>query len=186
MKKIALALLMTLAVNNAFEICAGGETLESQKPTIEENIQKDQDQVQSTSKKDILKGFAGLGLAGLFGYLAYSCGNKSVAHYELTHYYDKLQTITESFYKHGPQRIFQLIPDSTAKKFFKKNLGLIINGLIASECARYGIKKLSPIIAEKTPAIVKNKLSSTYSAMTNEIQALGSWIKNKFKAKSAQ
>ena len=179
MKKLIIALLMTLACNNAFKMYAGGETLESQKPTIEENIQKDQDQVQSTSKKDILKGFAGLGLAGLLAYSSYEFALTDIINKDsLIHKIDNLilkyvfqKTLDLNYTPDGR-------PNNATHQYIIRYTLPTLTAIASFASAQYGIKKLLPA-AGKVLTSAGNKFSSAYSA-------LSSWMKSKATRKSIQ
>jgi len=142
-------------------------------------------EVNPNFKQDLIKGAAGLATAGVFGYLSMHCSQKTQKAYGEKH--NNFDIFTDNLYKYTGEKLLKLFPESSIIKYCRTRIGIVGNTLIAFQCAKYGANKLSSVIADKTPASFKQRLSSIRSTISSKVQnnwkrpfsGIGSYLKSK-------
>jgi len=183
MKKLSIALLVTLACNNAF---AMEENAEQTNLNTQEQVQ-----VNPAFKQDLIKGAAGLAAAVGFGYMSMKCSQKSYKNW----YTEKstFDNFANNCYKYTGEKIFNMLPESSVRRYCHNRIGIVGNALIAFQCAKYAADKLGSAIASKTPDTWKKRLSETQSTITTKVQnnwkrpfsAIHSFVKSRLVASKA-
>lgn len=174
MKRLMVALLMTIACNNAFGMQEENR-LDNQKIEAKETVNQ---------KRNFIKGLAGISLAGLFGYLSYKIALRTIVSIDPTENQGIIGKIDNWVFGNIYQRFLDLSFDKTSNpnnqnhQYVRLYFIPILTAIASFECAKYGISKLSPIITSNVKEIIDLVKFAREHPELPEVQNLKAWWNN--------